>query len=150
LRFGLDRAQVILLLSEVGTFCLHFLENVIELLLGHGTTRTVGAELRHGGHVDAHFDEISGLLCIPGLFALQACVESGHFRSQPVDHIDEFDIIVHDIQGVFFVDLTLFLESATQRVHTVFEELFLVIELVQNVGVFLADFWRLILDIFVE
>jgi len=63
----------------------------------HRAARAIRSHLRHCRHIIAQFAEISGLLGIPCLLVLQLGVEGAYFGSQSVDHINQLDVIVHNV-----------------------------------------------------
>ena len=62
-------------------------------------------------------------------------LEVGDIVTQLVNHIDKFDVIVHDAEVVLLMDLAFLIDTLLEGVDGVLEELFLVVVLGLDIGV---------------
>jgi hypothetical protein len=128
--------QVLLLLDSV------LVHLTFSLWVGSGAIISRLALIHHGRLVSSHLSNGSGVLLLADEF----------FDLQPEirDHLDQFDVLSHDVHVVLLVNLLLFVKSLLKTCLGVFE-------ISSLVFIFLLDIWvdfdvlhLLVLDIWIE
>jgi UDP-2,3-diacylglucosamine pyrophosphatase LpxH len=103
------------------------------------------------GHHDAICGvQSSGLFSILRLVKSESLVELGDVSTELLNHLNQVDVVDHDVQVVFFVDLTFLLQSLLESAYRVVQELLLVLVLLLDVSVHGDCLHRLVLNILKE
>lgn len=89
----------------------------------------------------------TSVLAVVRSVELQLGLNLRHLCAKFLDHLNQVDVVDHDVEVVFFVNLTLFLKSFLESAHTVGQELLLVLILLLDVRVNCDCLHRLVLHI---